>query len=216
MIRAVVFDFDGVILESADIKTQAFERLFADVPERIAEIRDYHLRQAGISRHVKIHHIRTHMLRQPYDADVERQLADTFAGLVESAVMNAPLVEGAAAFLAAPSTRKYFVASGTPETELRRIADARGLGAFFGGVFGSPTPKPEILRSIMAAHGWQPWDLVFVGDGESDRDAALETGVPFISRVHPEGTLTENGWWVRDLTELDARLSDIERSMTSA
>jgi phosphoglycolate phosphatase-like HAD superfamily hydrolase len=216
MIRAVVFDFDGVIVESAGIKTRAFEALFAETPSLIPAIREYHLREAGISRHVKIHHIRTKMLGLPFDSAAERALAERFGDLVEVEVMRAPLVPGAAEFLARPSARPYFIASGTPETELRRIADARGLTPAFAGVFGSPTPKPEILRAILAAHIWQPWEVAFVGDGESDRDAALETGVPFIARVHAEGTLTEDGWWLRDLTELDARLAEIERSFQSA
>lgn len=34
---AMIFDFDGVILESAEIKTQAFIELFRDVPEQLDE-----------------------------------------------------------------------------------------------------------------------------------------------------------------------------------
>ena len=42
-LRAVIFDFDGVILESADIKTQAFIELFADNPDhREAILRQHH------------------------------------------------------------------------------------------------------------------------------------------------------------------------------
>jgi beta-phosphoglucomutase-like phosphatase (HAD superfamily) len=50
MLRAIVFDFDGVILESADIKTNAFRALFASYPEHVDQIVDFHLRNAGVSR----------------------------------------------------------------------------------------------------------------------------------------------------------------------
>ena len=38
MIKAVIFDVDGVIIESAEIKTKAFEILFADYPDKLSEI----------------------------------------------------------------------------------------------------------------------------------------------------------------------------------
>ena len=42
MINTIIFDFDGVILESAEIKTVAFRRLFEDdYPEEVEEIVDY-------------------------------------------------------------------------------------------------------------------------------------------------------------------------------
>ncbi|GAF78578.1 unnamed protein product, partial [marine sediment metagenome] len=34
MIKAIIFDFDGVIVESSDIKTEAFRELFQDYPQK--------------------------------------------------------------------------------------------------------------------------------------------------------------------------------------
>ena len=42
-VRAVVFDFDGVIIESGDIKTEAFLELFAAYPEHLPAIKRHHL-----------------------------------------------------------------------------------------------------------------------------------------------------------------------------
>ena len=44
MIKAVIFDFDGVILESADIKTESFKDMVSDYPMEIAEqFVEYHM-----------------------------------------------------------------------------------------------------------------------------------------------------------------------------
>ena len=55
MIKAILFDFDGVIVDSVEIKTEAFRDLFrqesADDLERIL---DYHKAHGGISRVKKI------------------------------------------------------------------------------------------------------------------------------------------------------------------
>src|SRR5690606_22889470 len=39
---AVIFDFDGVILESVKVKTDAFKELFSDYPEHLEAIVAYH------------------------------------------------------------------------------------------------------------------------------------------------------------------------------
>jgi beta-phosphoglucomutase-like phosphatase (HAD superfamily) len=54
MIKAIIFDFDGVILESASIKTNAFAEVVRDYPrEQAEEFVQYHMSHMGISRHVK-------------------------------------------------------------------------------------------------------------------------------------------------------------------
>lgn len=53
MIRAIVLDFDGVIVESLDIKTRAFRDLFSDYPQHLDKIMSYHLAHNAISRYIK-------------------------------------------------------------------------------------------------------------------------------------------------------------------
>ncbi len=62
MIKAIIFDLDGVILESADIKTKAFLKLFEAFPKHVDVILDYHVKNMGISRYVKLRHIYNNML----------------------------------------------------------------------------------------------------------------------------------------------------------
>ena len=50
MWSAIVFDFDGVILESLDIKTRAFAALFDGFPDHTEQIAGYHLNNLGVSR----------------------------------------------------------------------------------------------------------------------------------------------------------------------
>ena len=44
MIRSIVFDFDGVLVDSVNIKTEAFARLFDhEGPEVLEKVVAYHL-----------------------------------------------------------------------------------------------------------------------------------------------------------------------------
>jgi beta-phosphoglucomutase-like phosphatase (HAD superfamily) len=45
--RAVVFDFDQVLVEWGDIKTEAFLELFVGYPQQREAIRAYHLQNVG-------------------------------------------------------------------------------------------------------------------------------------------------------------------------
>ena len=67
MIQAVVFDFDGVILESADCKTDAFVELYEPHgPDVVAKVRAHHLANLGISRFKKFAWIAEHVLHVPH------------------------------------------------------------------------------------------------------------------------------------------------------
>jgi phosphoglycolate phosphatase-like HAD superfamily hydrolase len=186
--RAVAFDFDGVIVESVEVKTAAFLALFADRPDLHDAIRRHHLEHLGRSRYEKLSWIHRELLGEPLDETRLAELGERFSGLVFEATVACPLVPGAVATLEALAAAGLpaFVASGTPEEELREIIERRGLARHFEGVRGSPTPKTQILWRILAERALRPEELIFVGDGLSDHRAAWEVGLPFLLRETPD------------------------------
>jgi phosphoglycolate phosphatase-like HAD superfamily hydrolase len=215
-IKAVVFDCDGVILESTDIKTAALRDLFEKShPERVSEILDYHVSHMGISRHVKLRHICTEMLGEEYSARRQARLAAEFSRLVFDRVLKCPVVTGAREFLRAGQGRcRFFVASGTPHEELELILRRRRLLGYFERAWGSPATKPEVIRGILRDGPLHKGEVVFVGDAQSDWRAAQETGVHFVRRVGSpaEWKLPPCRWEIRDLRGLPSILRSIERS----
>jgi phosphoglycolate phosphatase-like HAD superfamily hydrolase len=186
-IAAIVFDFDGVILESADVKTDAFTELFAaHGPDVQAQVKAHHLANMGISRFVKFAWIYDNLLRQPLSETDSAALGEKFSALALDKVLAAPFVPGADTALAALVARfPLFVASGTPQGELDLIVDRRGLRGSFREVHGTPREKPAILTDLLARHQLDPSQVLFVGDGLSDYKAAAATGVEFLARDTP-------------------------------
>ena len=186
-LRAIVFDFDGVVLESADVKTEAFVELFAaHGPEVCALVKAHHLANTGISRFVKFAWIHEHVLRTPLSEADSKALGARFSALALDKVIAAPFVPGAHEALDALAPRyPLFVASGTPQDELDEVVDRRGLRGYFREVHGTPREKPAILADLLARHGVAPEALLFVGDGLSDYKAAVATGVEFLARDTP-------------------------------
>ena len=184
MLKVIVFDFDGVILESVDIKTRAFRELFKQYPEHLDTIVKLHLSNAGVSRFEKFKIIYRDYLGQPIDEGELKQLGQSFSQLIYDEILSCPFVPGAYQFLEKYSTKyDLFVVSGTPEGEIRNIVKQRKLARFFRKVYGSPKTKGGILRRIMAENDFQSGRVVFIGDAMSDYLGAREASVLFIGRV---------------------------------
>lgn len=183
-VRAIVLDFDGVVLESADIKTRAFGRLFESEPAHVGAIVRLHLDHIGLSRYEKFRMIYGDILRRPLDETELERLGQTFSSIVFEEILACPYVAGAPAFLETHArTHLLFVASATPQEELREIVGRRGLEQYFRAVYGSPHGKAEILRRIMRDWELDPVEVVFVGDALADLEHAKAAGVEFIGRV---------------------------------
>ena len=179
-IDIVFFDFDGVILESAGIKTAAFREVFDDAPESVR----FHLENQGVSRFEKFRFHCEQVLGRAYDATAEREMNDAFDAIVQHQVDTAAFVPGAFELLEALQHRiPAFVASGTPENELVRIVQVRGLDPYFAGVHGSPRRKGEIASAVLSQRGVPPHRGLFIGDALADYEGALEAGLPFVGRV---------------------------------
>lgn len=214
MIKAIIFDFDGVILESANIKTKAFKELFLDYPERMEEIIDYHLSNAGISRYLKFRHIYKHILRKELTKEKEAELGERFSQLTFSRSLEAPFVAGAKEFLEKNKGHyRFFIASGIPEAELCNIVELRGLRGYFGQIHGSPKDKTDIIKGIIRGHGIKRDEVAYVGDSQSDRIAAEKTKVLFIMRqTGPDAGPADEYCVIKDLSELDGVLEKVRKS----
>ena len=184
MFRAIAFDFDGVLVESLDIKTRAYTLIFANEGEEVVrQIIDFHLKNGGVSRFEKIRFFYNDILHRSLSEEHFRELCMRFSRLVVDEVAKAPWVDGAKEFLVRNKKQYMFaVISGTPEDELKTIVRRRVMDHFFDSVRGSPKNKVTLLNEVMDEYSLKPEEIVFVGDAETDWHAAQETGVSFLWR----------------------------------
>lgn len=205
-LRAVFFDFDGVILESTDIKDRAFRELFSDLPEHQERILQHHREHLGRSRFEKFEWIYRELLGRSLEPAESLALGRRFSALVEADVLACPMVPGARALLAALEDRiDCWVVSATPQDELDLIVDRRRLRAYFRGVCGSPPEKTRVFADLLERERLDPLEVLAIGDGLTDYRAARATGVHFVARACPS---SGQDWsslpvtTVNDLTDL--------------
>lgn len=187
MIKALVFDFDGVILDSAVIKTEAYSSMFKDQEPWIARrFMAYHCENMGYSRRKKFEYYFTEILKTPIPEGAIDQLSAIYKKKVVDQILSAPFIHGMPEFLDSAGEKwPLFIATGTPQEEIEYILDARGLRGCFAGVYGTPAVKEDILQGILWALDLKHGEVVFFGDAESDRVAAEKTKIPFIAIKGP-------------------------------
>jgi len=186
MIKALIFDFDGVILESADIKTDAYRKLFKrEYPDKVEEFIKYHIQNAGISRYVKVQYFYEKILGIRITDKKKKELINNFSKIVLKETLDASFIKGMPEFLEENYKKlPLFVVTGTPTEEVNLIIKKRKLNIYFKEIHGSPKEKKDIIFYILSRYKWNPKEVVFFGDAESDLRAAEETGVIFIARLN--------------------------------
>ena len=186
MIKTIIFDFDGVLAESVDIKTKAFKRLFESEGKDIADkVEQYHLAHTGVSRFDKFRYFYKNFLMRELTEDTFKELCDRFSKLVVEEVVNASYVEGAKEFLVENKDRfTFFITSATPQQEIEEIIKKRDMGQFFKAVYGAPTKKEDAVRQILSSGGLNFLEVAYIGDALSDLKAATKNSIYFIARIY--------------------------------
>ena len=212
MLQAIIFDCDGVICESVDLKTEAFRKIFKQYPKNIHTITEYHLNNGGLSRYKKFDYIYKNILKKDLSDNERRVLGENFSQAVVQEVINCPYVQGAFEFIERYH-RKYlfFIVSGTPQEEMVKIVQAKNLSGYFKGVYGSPAAKLDTIRAIMKKYSLKQKDILLVGDSINDFEAAKAAGISFAARVtaHGEDFFKDKKEIavIKDLTQLEQFLN---------
>ena len=100
----IIFDFDGVLVESNEIRFNGFRKLFKDYPqEQVEQLIEYAKANGGVSRYKKIEFFFNTIRKEPVSSKSVNHWANQFSELVTKDILEARPVEGSLEFL-----KKYF------------------------------------------------------------------------------------------------------------
>lgn len=182
MIDAIIFDFDGVILDSLKVKDDGFRELFQEFsPEAVDCLMAYHHDHGGVSRFVKIRYMFETILHKEITDDIVMRYAAKFSDIMLSKLGDtAFLINSTVDFIRSHHKNvPMHVASGTEENELRNLCDTLGLSGFFRSVYGSPMIKDDVVAKIIAENGYNTANTIMIGDSMTDHDAARKNSTIF-------------------------------------
>ena len=190
-LECLIFDCDGIILESVDVKNAAFARICREIDPAYEKLFSAYVElHGGVSRVEKFMWLVREIHGREITAEELRTMGQNFVRYCRDAVMETPLVPGFEAVAERWLGRvPMYVASGAPQYELVEILTQRGLARYFVDICGTPPAKAALLLHILRASGADPAHTLMVGDSKTDSDAALVAGTKFYGR----GPYFENG-----------------------
>jgi HAD superfamily hydrolase (TIGR01549 family) len=176
-----VFDCDGVLLNSNQVKTRAFYDVALQYGEKPAqELVDYHVQHGGISRYKKFTYLLTYILKKELNQNELASLLTAFANEVKEGLMTCEEAQGLQELRKKTGHARWHVVSGGDQDELRQVFARRNLDYLFdGGIFGSPDTKDQILQREMKNGNIQT-PALFLGDSEYDFKASKAAGLDFV------------------------------------
>tara|TARA_B100001057_G_C22862155_1_gene954972 strand:- start:1371 stop:2042 length:672 start_codon:yes stop_codon:yes gene_type:complete len=181
--KLVVFDFDGVIVDSVNIKTEAFAEIYKPFGQRIVDqVITHHINNGGMSRFKKFKHYHNQFLNKSIDDDEIENMSREFSNIVVTRVISSKWIIGVTEFL----EKLYYknincvIISATPEEELHQIVKERKIEKYFSLIFGSPVSKLDNLKKALTESHVSNNDAIFFGDAMADWEASDKMDVQFV------------------------------------
>ena len=179
--KTIIFDCDGVVLNSNKVKTQAFYNTALAFGQAAAErLVKYHVERGGISRYKKfqwfIDNLNKEDLAQSKDQPNLDNLLSSYAAEVHKGLRSCQIAEGLTELREKTKNSIWLIVSGGDQAELRELFAERDIAQFFdGGIFGSPDSK-EVIMSREREQGNIKSPAVFIGDSQYDYTAVESVG----------------------------------------
>lgn len=189
MIKNLIFDFDGVILDSMPVRDVGFREIFKEHgKEPIEKFLPYHREKGGISRFVKIRYFYEELLGLDISEEKVQELAQLFTKIMREELTDPKyLIHETVDFIREnQQAYRMHVASGSEEGELKFLCETHGITDSFQSIHGSPTPKPKLIADILQDNRYDIIETVMIGDSTTDYESAIANGIDFYGYNNPK------------------------------
>ena len=182
--KSIIFDCDGVILNSNNVKTESFRKAFLDYKEDLVnEFISYHKSNGGISRYEKIEFFLEHLApKYNYVNEIRNYnfLINQYSSICIEALYNVEVAQGLKNLRNYNRESNWLIISGGDQSELRNVFKFKEINDYFdGGIFGSPDKKIDILIREIENKNIQ-YPALFLGDSKLDYQVANSQLINFI------------------------------------
>jgi len=169
--NSFIFDFDGVILDSNNIKKAAIREAVQGVlsSKKAEEFVSYFVGLNGIPREEKI---ATYVPKEKYEFVLNK-----YEHIIDKELENAKLIPGVKSFIKSLSKlqKNMIVLSGGTQTEVLQLLKDKGIAKDFKGVYGGPKNKEENLKKVTLER-----PVLYFGDSEVDYMVSKNNNFDFI------------------------------------
>jgi HAD superfamily hydrolase (TIGR01549 family) len=181
--KILFWDFDGVIKDSVEVKSEIFVQLFSEHGLQVVEkIKEHHRANGGMSRFEKFP-IYLNWAGINYSKEKIIELNENFNKLSVESVINSSWVSGVEYFLRNnPYNQIFILISATPINELLMIIEKLDIKTSFKFIFGYPDKKNDIISMILKQNSYNSKECLMIGDSLIDFNAAKNNNIDFLLR----------------------------------
>lgn len=206
MIQNIIFDFDGVILDSIPVKTEAFRKLFKDFSKnKVDELVKFHLENGGMSRYKKIEYFFIKLINKPITNSDVVMYAQKYSEITkEELAQQKYLIKDTIDFIK-ENYKNYnlHIASGADEQDLQYICKELDLLHYFLSINGSPKIKSSIVEKILENNQYKRDETILIGDSINDFEAAYINKIEFYG--YNNSLLKQKHKYIEKFTNLDLK-----------
>ena len=186
--RAVIFDMDGLLIDSEPLWREAEVAVFGSVGLRLSDAMCHQTTGLRVDEAVRYWHAR-HPWEGPGCSEVAAQVLDTAQGLI---IQRGALMEGARATIEAVHAQdaKLAIASSSPMRLINVVVEKFSIGGYFSVLHSAEhepagKPDPAVYKTTMSLLGAEARECVAIEDSVSGVRAAKAAGARVIAVPAP-------------------------------
>jgi len=182
MIKTILWDFDGVIIDSMKIKGDGFVELFREYKKTDVKILEkFHYKNGGVSRFEKIRYFYEEILNEQISEENILNLANIFANIIKKKIFNKKnLIKDSIEFIKNNYKKfNFHIVSGAEHSELINLCDYLDIKRYFISIHGSPIKKDILIKNTIIEYKYSLDEIILIGDAMSDYRAAKINNILF-------------------------------------
>jgi phosphoglycolate phosphatase-like HAD superfamily hydrolase len=180
--EVILWDFDGVIVDSMAVREKGFVETLKDFPEEeVSQLINYHEKNGGLSRYVKFRYFFEEIRKEEVDQKKVKELSLAFSDIMRKSLIDKRILIGEVVGFIKNHQEdfKMHVVSGSDGEELRFLCGQLGISSYFNSIEGSPTPKIELVENLLQEYKYEKKKTCLIGDSVNDKEAADRNGIDF-------------------------------------
>ena len=182
--KTILWDFDGVILDSMKIRDWGFEEIFKIFDkDKVSQLLVYHRKNGGLSRYVKIRYFYEVILEKNITEKELQKYANQFSLLMKNKLVNPKnLIQDSLNFIKENHKKYNFhIVSGSDQNELRFLCKELKINHFFISIHGSPEPKNDLVKKLLKDLNYNKSETLLIGDSINDNNASKANNIFFLA-----------------------------------
>lgn len=179
--KSIIFDCDGIVLNSNNIKTSGFEYALRFFNKRdVKSFLKYHKKNGGVSRQIKFKYFFEKITQKSFSPELLEKVMNDYSYYIYNGLLNCEIEKSLFKIKKLTEHIPWYIISGGSEKELREIFKIRNINTLFdGGIYGNPKSKDLIIKEQLETNSLL-LPAIYFGDSRYDYEVCKSYSIDFI------------------------------------